>query len=74
MGRKLEPLVTHFQECCCMSSHTQRCPLREPLGDFDKVNSGENCVVMTEDTVCLSGKGLGVVQPGTKEKGGWSCC
>lgn len=37
---------------------------------FDKVSNGANCVVMTEDIVCLSGKGPGVVQPGAKKKGG----
>lgn len=53
-----------------MSSHMQCCPLKESFEDFDKVSNGANCVVRTEDIVCLSGKGPGVVQPGAKKKKG----
>lgn len=56
-----------------MSSHMQCCPLKESFEDFDKVSNGANCVVRTEDIVCLSGKGPGVVQPGAKKKKGWCC-
>lgn len=51
-----------------MFSHMQCCPLKESFEDFDKVSNGANCVVRTEDIVCLSGKGPGVVQPGAKKK------
>lgn len=56
-----------------MSSHMQCCPLKESFEDFDKVSNGANPVVMTEDIVCLTGKGPGIVQPGAKKKKRWSC-